>query len=122
MEFFTLLIWLVLGGLGTVLAPFALTTPGNALVALGAFGGTIAAILYLVLDQPLWLAWVQVGAAVLGILGATLAAAQLFDSNLLTGSTGEEIEASALGLALPFFGAVLFCASLIAFQLVVPVI
>jgi hypothetical protein len=122
MEFLTLLIWLLLGGLGTLLAPFALTTPGNALVALGAFGGTAAAVLYLVLDQPLWAAWAQVGAAAIGLLGSTFAAAQLFDGSSLTGGVAEEVEASALGLALPFFGTVLFCAMLIATQLVEPVI
>lgn len=122
MEFLALLIWLLLGGLATVLAPFALTTPGNALAAGGVFAGVAGSILYIVLGAPDWAAWLQVGAAAVGLLGGTFATAQLVNGDNLTGGTGEEIEASALGLLLPFLATVLFCAAVLATGLVEPVV
>lgn len=121
-EFLALLIWLLLAGPATVLAPFALTTPGSGLAAMAAFGGTAAGVLFIALGAPLWAAWVQVGFALLGIAGATFAAMQLNDGELIAGTTAEELQAGAVGLQLPFFFTVLFVALLMATEGVDPVV
>ena len=121
-EFLTLITWLLLAGTGTVLLPFVLTTPGAGLAALAGVGGLAACVLFMVLDAPIWASWVQVGMAVLGIIGASLAAAWLCDGSSLSGSTGEEVQASILGLQLPFFGVATFLAALLALQIVEPVV
>ena len=122
MEFVALLIWLLLAGTATVLAPFAFTTPGAGLSALAAFGGATACVLFIVLDAPLWTAWAQVGFAVLGMLGGTLAAAQLNDDRFATGSVMEQVQASAVGLQLPFYGTVAFVSLLMALEFTDPIV
>jgi hypothetical protein len=49
MEIFALILWLLLGGLGTILAPAGLTNPGAGIVALAAFGGAAASALFVTL-------------------------------------------------------------------------
>jgi hypothetical protein len=121
-EFLALLIWLLLAGAGTILAPFAVTTPGAGLSFLAAGGGLTVCVLYIVLDAPLWAGWVQLGLAALGILGAGLAAAQLLDDRVVSGSVGEEVQAGVVGLQLPFYFAVTFVTLLIALQATDPVV
>jgi hypothetical protein len=123
MEILALAIWLLLGGLATVLAPFGLTNPGAGLAALATFTGVAASVVFLVSGAPVWAAWVQFGMAIVGILGGTLAAAWwLGDETHTTGSEPEGLAAGALGLALPFYGAVIFVTGLMAFQLTDPVV
>ena len=122
MEFLALLIWLLLAGTGAILAPFAFTTPGAGIAALAAFGGTAACALFIVLDAPEWAGWAQLGLALLGILGATLAAAQLSDERVISGSVAEEVQAGVVGLALPFFCTVTFVTFLIALEITDPVV
>jgi hypothetical protein len=122
MEFLALAIWLLLAGLGSVLAPFAFTTPGAGLAGLAAFGGATASVLFIVLDAPLWTAWAQVGFSLLGMVGGTLAAAQLNDDRFTSGSVSEQLQASAVGLQLPFYATVAFVTLLIALQAVDPVV
>jgi hypothetical protein len=122
MEIFALVLWLLLGGLGTILAPAGLTNPGAGITALAAFGGAAASVLFIVLGAPVWAGWVQVGMAVLGIIGGTLAAAWLSNDNLITGSELEGVAAGVVGLALPFFCAALFVTLLIALQITDPVV
>jgi hypothetical protein len=122
MEFFALLIWLLLGGLATVLAPLGLSNPGAGITALAAFGGTGACILFIVLGAPDWAGWAQFGMAVLGIVAGTFAVAWLSDDVLSTGSEFEGLAAGALGVALPFFGAAAFVTLLIALQVTDPVV
>ena len=108
MEFLALLTWLVLAGGATLLVPFAIATLGSALSVLATFTGVAAAVLFLVLDAPLWLAWAQAALALVGLLGIAVGALQLNDDERITGTVGEEIQASALGLQLPFYFVVLF--------------
>lgn len=123
MEIFALVIWLLLGGLATVLAPFGLTNPGAGIAALATFGGVAASILFIVLGAPDWAGWLQFGMAVLGILGGTLAVAWwLGDESHTTGSEFEGLAAGSLGLLLPFYGAMVFVTGLIAFQITDPVV
>lgn len=122
MEILALVIWLMLAGLGMVLAPFAFTTPGAGISALAAFGGATAGVLFIVLGAPLWTAWAQVGFALLGMVGATLAAAQLNDDRFTSGSVAEELQASAVGLQLPFYATVAFVTLLMALQATDPVV
>jgi hypothetical protein len=123
MEILALAIWLLLGGLATVLAPFGVTNPGAGIVALTAFGGAAASVLFIVLGAPVWAAWVQFGMAVLGILGGTLAVAWwMGDETHTTGSEFEGLAAGALGVALPFYCAAVFVTALIAFQVTDPVV
>ena len=123
MEIFALAIWLLLGGLATVLAPFGLTNPGAGIAAMAAFAGTAASILFLVLGAPVWAAWVQLGMALLGLLGGTLAVAWwMGDERHTTGSAFEGLAAGALGVALPVFGAVTFVTLLMALQVTDPVV
>jgi hypothetical protein len=122
MEFLALLIWLLLAGMGVVFVPFVFTTPGAGLSLLAAGGGLTASVLYIVLDAPLWAGWVQLGMALLGILGAGLAAAQLSDERVISGSEGEALVAGVVGLQLPFYCAVTFVTLLIALQATDPVV
>jgi hypothetical protein len=122
MEIFALFIWLMLGGLGTILAPAGLTNPGAGITALAAFGGAAACMLFIVLGAPLWAGWLQVGMAVLGLAGGTLAVVWLSNDSLITGSEFEGLAAGVVGLALPFFCAALFVTLLIALQITDPVV
>jgi hypothetical protein len=123
MEILALAIWLLLGGLATVLAPFGITNPGAGLAAMATFTGVAASVVFLVSGAPVWAAWVQFGMAVIGILGGTLAVAWwLGDETHTTGSEFEGLAAGALGLALPFYGAAIFVTGLMAFQLTDPVV
>lgn len=122
MEIFALVLWLLLGGLATILAPAGLTNPGAGVAALAAFGGAAASVLFIVLGAPLWAGWVQVGMAVLGIVGGTFAVAWLSNESLITGSEFEGLAAGVLGLALPFFCTALFVTLLIALQITDPVV
>ena len=122
MEIFALVIWLMLGGLATVMLPAGLSNPGAGITALAAFGGVAASILFIVLGAPVWAGWVQVGMAVLGIVGGTFAVAWLSDDTVITGSEYEGLAAGALGLALPFYGAAVFVTLLIALQVTDPVV
>ena len=122
MEIFALVIWLLLGGLATVVLPAGLTNPGMGVAALAAFGGAAASVLFLVLGAPVWAGWVQFGMAVLGIVGATFAVAWLSDDAVVTGSEYEGLAAGALGVALPFFSAAAFVTLLIALQVTDPVV
>ena len=122
MEFLALAIWLVLAGMAAVIAPFAITTPGIGLAALGAFGGVAASVLFIVLDGALWTAWTQLGLAIIGILGATVAVAQLSNDRVISGSTGEEVSAGVLGLQLPFYFTITFVALLMSLEWVDPVV
>lgn len=122
MEFLALLIWLLLAGLGLILLPLAITVPGSGLAALAAFAGTAVAVLWIVLGAPAWTGWAQFGLSLLGILGGTLAAAQLLDERGITGAALEEHGAAALGLALPFYGALAFVTLLLATSAVEPVV
>ena len=122
MEFLALLIWLLVAGTGVVLAPFAFTTPGAGLSFLAAGGGTTACVLSIALGAPDWSAWAQVGMALLGIVGAGLAAAQLSDDRVISGSAGEVLQAGVLGLQLPFYCAVTYVTFLITLQATDPVV
>jgi hypothetical protein len=122
MEFLALAIWLLLAGTAAVVAPFAVVSLGAGISALAAFGGTAACVLYIVLDAPEWAGWVQLGLAVLGILGATLAAVWLSDDRVVSGSTAEGLMAGAVGVQLPFYCAVTFVALLIALEATDPVV
>jgi hypothetical protein len=121
-EFLALLIWLLLAGTGAVLGPFAFMVPGSGLSALAGLGGMTACILFIVLGAPDWAAWAQVGLALLGILGATLAAAQLSNDRVISGSVGEELQAGVVGLQLPIYCAVMFVTLLTALQVTDPVV
>jgi hypothetical protein len=121
-EFVALLIWLLLAGTGVVLAPFAFTTPGAGLSFLAAGGGLTVCVVYIVLGAPLWAGWVQLGLALLGILGVGLAAAQLLDDRVISGSVGEEVQAGVVGLQLPIYCTVTFVALLVALQGTDPVV
>ena len=116
MEFLALLTWLVLGTSALMLLPFAVTTPGAGLAALGALGGLAACVLFIVLGAPNWAGWTQLGMALLGIAGAALAAAWLCDARNASGSAAQEVQAAVVGLQLPFFGAVGVFSLLIAVQ------
>jgi hypothetical protein len=122
MEFISLLTWLVLAGGAALIAPVAITTPGSMLSVMASFGGVAAAVLFLVLDAALWTAWAQVALALLGLVGIALGALQLNDGELISGTVAEEIQASVLGMQLPFYFVVLFVALLLAFEGVDPVI
>jgi hypothetical protein len=123
MEIFALVMWLLLGGLAMVVAPFGLTNPGAGIAALAAFGGAGASILFIVLGAPVWAGWVQFGMAVLGALGATLAVAWwLNDERHTTGSEFEGLAAGALGVQLPVYSTAVFVTALIAFQVTDPVV
>jgi len=121
-EFLALLIWLLLAGTAAVVAPFAVISLGAGIAALAAFGGTAASVLYIILDAPDWAGWAQLGLALLGILGATVAAAWLSDDRVISGSAAEGLMAGAVGVQLPFFLAVTFVTLLIAFQVTDPVV
>jgi hypothetical protein len=116
MEFLALLTWLVLAGAAMVLAPFAVTTPGSAMSVMAAFGGVAVSILFLVLGAPEWVPWVQAALALLGLIGVGLGALQLNDGQLISGTVGEELQASALGIQWPFYFIVLFIALLFCFN------
>ena len=73
MEFLDLLTWLLLAGTGLILLAAAITVPGSGLVGLAALGGLTAWILFMALGTPDWASWAQVGMAIVGILGGTLA-------------------------------------------------
>jgi len=122
MEFLALLTWLLLAGLGVVLLPFALATPGAGLAGLGGLGGLSASILFIVLGAPDWAAWAQVGMATLGIGGASIADMWLSDDKVISGTRAEVIQAGVVGLQLPFFGVVMFISLLIALHATEPVI
>jgi hypothetical protein len=122
MEFLALAIWLMLAGTGAALGPFAVTTPGVGLVALGGLGGLAASVLFIVFDAAMWAAWVQVGMAVLGLLGIGLSVAQLTNDQVISGTVAEEIQASIVGLDLFIYFTVLFVTLLIATGGVEPVI
>jgi hypothetical protein len=119
MEILALVIWLLLGGLATVLAPFGVTNPGAGITALAAFGGAAASVLFIVLGAPGWAAWVQFGMAVLGTLAV---AWWMGDETHTTGSEFEGLAAGALGVALPFSCSAVFVTALIAFQVTDPVV
>ena len=122
MEFLALAIWLILAGTGAILGPFAASTPAVGLVALGGLGGLAASVLFIVLDAAIWTAWVQVGMAVLGLLGIGFSVAQLTNDQVISGTVAEEIQASIVGLDLFVYFTVLFVALLVATGGVEPVI
>lgn len=122
MEFVALLVWLLLAGTGAILLPFAFTVPGSGLSAMAGTGGMIACILFIVLGAPVWAGWAQVGLAALGIVGATLAAAQLLDERFVIGSVTEEIQAAVVGLQLPFYFCAVFVTLLVALDMTEPVV
>ena len=122
MEFLALVNWLMLGGIATVIAPFAITTPGVGFVVLGVFTGVAACILFIVLGAPVWLGWAQFALAVIGILGGGLAAAWLNNDQVIAGSVAEEVQAGAVGLALPFLFSCAFVTLLVALQVTDPVV
>ena len=122
MEFLALLTWLLLAGTGLILLPAAIAVPGSGVEGLAALGGLAACILFMTLGAPDWAAWAQVGMAIVGILGGALAARWLCDDELISGTRGEVLQAEALGLALPFFGVVLFLSLLLAVHVVEPVV
>jgi hypothetical protein len=122
MEFIALALWLLLGGLGMLLLPAAITAPGAAIAAIAAFTGVVIAILWIVLDAPEWTGWAQLGLALLGIVGATLATRTLVDDRNVTGSAVEEVGAAALGLVLPFYGALIAVTLLMAVGATDPVV
>jgi hypothetical protein len=123
MEILALAIWLLLGGLATVLGPSGLTNPGAGIAAMATFAGVAASVVYLASGAPLGAAWVQFGLAVLAILGGTLAAAWWlgYESNT-TGSEYEGLAAGVLGLALPFYGTAIFVTGLMEFEATDPVV
>jgi hypothetical protein len=122
MEIFALILWLLLGGLGTILLPAGITNPGAGILALATFGGAAASVLFIVLGAPVWAGWVQVGMAVLGLVGGTLAVVWLSNDSLTTGSEYEGVAAGVVGLALPFFCAALFVTLLVALDITEPVV
>ena len=122
MDFLALLTWLLLAGLGLLLLPLAITVPGAGLTALAAFAGTAVCVLWIALGAPNWTGWAQLGLSLLGILGGGFAAAQLLDDREITGSRLEKHGAAALGLALPFYGALAFMTLLMALQVTDPVV
>ena len=122
MEFLDLATWLLLAGTGLILLPAAITVPGSGLVGLAGLGGLAACILYMALGTPDWAAWTQVGMAIVGILGGTLAARWLCDDQLISGTRADVVQAGTLGLALPFFGVALFLSLLLAAHGVEPVV
>ena len=122
MEFLALLIWLLLAGLGMLLLPVAITMPGAGLAALAALAGTAVCVLWIALDAPGWTGWAQLGLAVLGIVGAGVAAGQIVDDRWITGSAIEEVGAAALGLALPFYGTLVVVTLLMATGATDPVV
>jgi hypothetical protein len=95
---------------------------GAGIAALAAFGGTAASVLYIVLDAPEWAGWLQLGLAVLGIVGATLAAMWLSDDRVISGSAPEGLMAGAVGVQLPFYFTVTFVTLLIALEVTDPVV
>jgi hypothetical protein len=122
MEFLALLIWLLLAGTALVVAPFGFISLGAGISALAALGGTTACVLFIVLGAPEWAGWLQVGLAVLGILGATLAAMWLSDDRAISGSIAEGLMAGAVGLQIPFYCTATFVTLLIALQATDPVV
>lgn len=122
MEILALLVWLLLAGTGAILLPFAFTVPGSGLSAMAGTGGMIVCILFIVLGAPVWAGWAQVGLASLGVVGATLAAAQLLDERFVIGSATEELQAAVVGLRLPFYFAVGFVTLLVALDMTEPVV
>ena len=122
MEIFALFIWLLLAGTGAVLAPFAVTNPAAGVAAFAAFGGATASVLFIALGAPDWAAWTQLGMALLGILGASLAAAWLSDERVVSGSAAEGVEAMVLGVQIPIYSAVTFVTLLVAAQVTDPVV
>ena len=122
MEFLALLTWLLLGGTGLMLLPYALATPGAGLAALGGLGGLAACVLFIVLGAPGWAGWTQLGMALLGFVGAGVAGAWLCDERHTSGSTAQVVQAGAVGLQLPFFGVVTFISLLIAVHATHPVV
>ena len=86
MEFLAVLTWLLLAGTGMILLPFAITTPGAGLTGLAGLGGLSACVLFIALGAPDWAAWVQVGMAMLGLVGGSLAAAWLCDDRFTSGT------------------------------------
>jgi hypothetical protein len=122
MEFVTVIVWLVLAGTAVFLLPGTIMVPGAALMVLAGVGGLAGGVLFIVLDAPGWAAWLQVGLAALGVAGATIAAGYLCSADDITGSSLEEVEASVVGLQLPFLATVLFAALLIAAHGVDPVV
>ena len=79
-------------------------------------------MLWIALGAPLWAGWTQFALALLGVIGAGVAAAQLVDAELIKGTTAEELAAAAIGLQLPFYGAVAFVALLMATQVTDPIV
>jgi hypothetical protein len=122
MEFVALLIWLLLFAAGMVLLPLAITAPGAGIAALAAFGGTGMCILWIALGAPAWTGWAQLGLAVVGIVGAGVAAAQLVDERWISGSVLVEWGAASVGLQLPFYGALICVTLLMAVQVTDPVV
>ena len=122
MEFLALLTWLLLGGTGLMLLPYALATPGAGLATLGGLGGLAACVLFIVLGAPNWAGWTQVGMALLGFVGAALAGTWLCDERHTSGSAAQVMQAGVVGLQLPFFGAVMCVSLLIAVHATHPVV
>ena len=122
MEFLALVTWLLLAGGSVFLLPFVITTPGAGLAGLAGLGGLAAAILFVVLGAPDWASWAQVGMALLGILGATMAAGWLTDETFTSGSQSQLLQAGVVGLQLPFFGVAAFISLLLAVHATPPVV
>ena len=116
MEFLALLTWLLLGSSAMMLLPIVLATPGAGLAVLGGLGGLTACVLFIVLGAPSWAGWTQLGMALLGFVGAAVAAAWLCSERHASGSGAQEVQAATVGLQLPFFGAVIVMSLLIATQ------
>jgi hypothetical protein len=117
MEYIALLIFLLLAGTGLVLGPFAITTPGAGLAALAGVGGLAACVLFIAFDGASAAGWVLVGASVLGVVGDAIAAAWLTSDRRglsMPGQVAEELQASVVGLQLPFFLAVVPVAVMVA--------
>jgi hypothetical protein len=117
MEFLALFIWLMLAGTALILGPFALTTPGAGLSVLAGLGGVAACGLFIWLDGAEWVGWTLLGLSLLGVLGAGLAAVWLIDDRFVEGSAADQVQASAVGLQLPFYTAAVFVSLLVALQI-----
>jgi hypothetical protein len=122
MEFLALVLWLTLAGIGMLVLPAAFTAPAGVVAAGAAGAGLVVCVLWIVLDAPGWTGWTQLGLAVLGTLGAGLAASVLVDDRAITGTVIEEAAAGALGLLIPFYAVTIAVTLLMATGATKPVV
>jgi hypothetical protein len=114
MEWVGVVIWVIVGTLALPVAlTGSLTSIGLGVQSLFVVGGLVACVLFLLLDGPMWPAWVSAGLGLAAVAALGVGAARLTSEDSGAGPAGE-VAAELSGAEMPMVLAAVFAMVLAA--------